>query len=147
MKSKHVPHRFSKEHEDHLEEIGDYMTSPVLNVDSGAFVQEAAQIMQSKHIGALFVKKGDKFVGVLTENDLLRKVVAESLNPATTKVSDIMSEPIHTMDCMEHIEKANQYMSQNKIRHLGVTKNDEIIGILSVKDLVAYYSNPRIRTW
>lgn len=147
MMSKHVPHRFSKEHEDHVEEVGDYMTSPVFNVDSESFVQEAAKIMQSKHIGSLFVKKGDEFIGIITENDLSRKVVAENLDPATTKVSKIMSEPIHTLDCMEHVEKANQMMAQNKIRHLGVTKNDEVIGILSVRDLVAYFANPRMRTW
>ena len=147
MKSKHVPHRFSKEHEDHLEEIGDYMTSPVLNVDSGAFVKEAAQIMQSKHIGSLFVKKGDEFIGIITENDLSHKVVAENLDPATTKVSEIMTSPIHTLDCLEHVDQANQFMAKNKIRHLGVTKNEEIIGILSVRDLVAYFANPRIRTW
>ena len=147
MLSKHVPHRFSKEHEDHLEEIGDYMSSPVLNVDSESFVKEAAQIMLSKHIGSLFVKKGDEFVGIVTENDLSRKVVADNLDPATTKVSEIMAAPIRTLDCKEHVEKANQMMAQNKIRHMGVTKNDEIIGILSVRDLVAYFANPRIRTW
>ncbi len=147
MKSKHVPHRFSKEHEDQLEEIGDYMTSPVLSVDSGASVKDVAQTMLSKHIGSLFVKKGDEFVGIITENDLSRKVVADSLDPATTKVAAIMSEPIHTLDCTEHVEKANQLMAQNKIRHLGVTRNDEIIGILSVRDLVAYFANPRMRTW
>ena len=147
MKSKHVPHRYSKEHEDQLEEIGDYMTSPVLNVGSESFVKEAAQIMQSRHIGSLFVKKGDEFVGIVTENDLSHKVVAESLDPTTTKVSDIMTAPIHTLDCMEHVEKANQLMAQKKIRHLGVTKNDEIVGILSVKDLVSYFANSRMRTW
>ncbi|MCH8312608.1 MAG: CBS domain-containing protein [Nitrospinae bacterium] len=147
MLSKHVPHRYSKEHEDHLEEIGDYMTSPVFNVDSESFVKEAAQIMQSKHIGSLFVKEGDKFVGIITENDLSRKVVADNLDPATTKVSEIMTAPILTLDCIEHVEKANQLMAQNKIRHMGVTKKDEIIGILSVRDLVAYFANPRIRTW
>jgi signal-transduction protein with cAMP-binding, CBS, and nucleotidyltransferase domain len=147
MKSKHVPHRFSKEHEDQLEEVGDYMTSPVISVDSETSVKEVAQIMLSKHIGSLFVKKGDKFTGIITENDLSRKVVADSLDPATTKVSEIMTAPIHTLDCKEHIEKANQLMAQNKIRHLGVTQKDEIIGILSVRDLVAYFSNSRMRTW
>jgi CBS domain-containing protein len=147
MKSKHVPHRFSKEHEDHLEEIGDYMTSPVMSVDSRVSVKEVGQIMLSKHIGSLLVKKGDEFVGIITENDLSSKVVAHSLDPATTKASEIMTAPLHTLDCAEHIEKANQLMAQKKIRHLGVTKNDEIVGILSVRDLVAYFANPRIRTW
>jgi len=147
MKSKHVPHHFSKEHEDHLEEVGDYMTAPVLCVDSEASVKEVAQVMLSKHIGSLFVKKGKEYAGIITENDLSCKVVADSLDPASTKVEKIMSAPIHTLDHKEHVEKANQLMAQNKIRHLGVTKNDEIIGILSVRDLVAYFSNSRIRTW
>lgn len=147
MKSKHVPHRFSKEHEDQLEVIGDYMTSPALSADSEASVKEVAQIMLAKRIGSLFIKKGDEFIGIITENDLSRKVVAESLDPANTKVEKIMTAPIRTLDYTEHVEKANQLMAQNKIRHLGVTKNDKVIGILSVRDLVAYFANPRMRTW
>ena len=88
MKSKHVPHRFSKEHEDQVEEIGDYMTSPVMSVDSEASVKEVAQIMLSKHIGSLLVKKGNEFAGIITENDLSHKVVADSLDPGITLRTD-----------------------------------------------------------
>lgn len=144
---KHETHHFSKEHESQLEEIGDYMTSSVSSIDVESFVKEAAQIMQTRHIGSVFVKENDKFIGIITESDLSRKVVAKSLDPATTKVRKIMTEPVITMDCLENVEKANQLMAQNKIRHLGVTKNGEIIGVLSVKDLVSFYANPRLRTW
>ncbi|MDA0691228.1 MAG: CBS domain-containing protein [Nitrospinae bacterium] len=145
--TRHETHHFSKEHESHLEEIGDYMASPVSSIDHDSTVQEAAQIMQTKHIGSVFVKENDKFVGIITENDLSRKVVAKGLDSETTKVSQIMTEPLVTLDCMEHVAKANQLMAQKKIRHLGITKNGEIIGVLSVKDLVSFYANPRLRTW
>lgn len=144
---KHETHHFSKEHESHLEETGDYMTSPVFSIDAKSFVRDAAQIMLTKHIGSVFVKENNKFVGIITENDLSSKVVAEGLDPETTKVTRIMTEPIVTLDCMEHVEKSNQVMAQKKIRHLGVTKNGEIVGVLSVRDLVAFYANPRMRTW
>ena len=142
-----MTHHFSKQNESQLEEVGDYMVSPVLFIDADSFVQEAAQLMQSKLVGSLFVKNHGKFVGIITENDLSRKVVASNKNPEITKVAEIMTTPIVTMDCLEHVGKANQLMAQKKIRHLGVTKNDEIIGVLSVKDLVSFYANPRLRTW
>lgn len=145
--TRHETHRFSKQHESQLEEIGDYMTTPVLCIDAESFVKEAAQFMQIKRVGSLFVKKNEKFMGIITENDLSRKVVAANRNPETTRVAEIMTEPIVTLDCLEHIEKANQLMAQKNIRHLGVTNNGEIIGALSVKDLVSFYANPRLRTW
>jgi signal-transduction protein with cAMP-binding, CBS, and nucleotidyltransferase domain len=145
--TRHETHHFSKEHESHLEEISDYMTSPVSSIDAESFVKEAAQIMHTKHIGSIFINKNDKFIGIITENDLLRKVVAANLDSETTKVTEIMTEPLVTLDCFEPIAKANQLMAQKKIRHLGVTKNGEIIGVLSVKDLVSFYANPRMRVW
>jgi len=145
--SKHEIHHFSKEQESHLETIGDYMTSPVSGIDAESFVREAAQIMQSEHIGSVFVKENDKFIGIITENDLSRKVVAENLDTETTKVRNIMTEPLISLDCSEHVAKANQMMAQKKIRHLGVTRNREIVGVLSVRDLVSFYANPRMRTW
>lgn len=145
--TKHVTHHFSKEHESHLEEIGDYMTSPVFSVDAESTVQEAANVMHSKHIGSVFVKENNKFIGIITESNLSRKIVAKGLDPKTTKATEIMTEPLVTIDCMEHVEKANQLMAQKKIRHLGVTKNGEVVGVLSVKDLVSFFANPRLRTW
>jgi signal-transduction protein with cAMP-binding, CBS, and nucleotidyltransferase domain len=144
---KHKIHHFSKEQDSKLEEIGDYMASPVSSIDSDSFVKEAAQIMQTKHIGSVLVKEKDKYVGIITENDLSRKVVAANLDSETTKVSQIMTEPLVTLDCFEQVAKANQLMAKNKIRHLGVTRSGEVVGVLSVKDLVSFYANPRMRTW
>ena len=130
------------------EEIGDYMVSPVLSVNLDTTAQEAAQLMESKHVGSLLVKDGETFVGIITETDLTRKIVAQGLQDKNPKVKDIMTTPLQTIDCHEPIVDANQLMANKRIRHIAVTENDEeVVGILSVKDLIHYYANPRIRSW
>ena len=129
------------------EEIGDYMVSPVLSIAPDASTQEAAQLMESKHSGSLLVKDGEKFVGIITETDLARKIVAKGLQDKNPKVSDVMTAPLQTIDCHEPIVDANQLMANKKIRHLAVTENDQVVGVLSVRDLIHYYANPRMRSW
>lgn len=127
------------------EEIADYMVSPVLSVNLDTTAQEAALLMESKHVGSLLVKDGETFVGIITEIDLTRKILARGLKKP--KVSDIMTVPLQTIDCHEPIVDANQLMTNKSIRHLVVTENDEVVGILSAKDLIHYFANPRIRSW
>ena len=126
--------------EEYLEEIGNYMSSPVLSIDSELTVQEGAQQMHARKVGALLVRKGEKYVGILTESDLTRKVVAKGLNLETTMVSAVMTQPIFTMDRYMPVEEAEEFMKNRKIRHLAVTESDDIVGMLSVKDLVSCYS-------
>ena len=123
-----------------MDEIGDYMISTVLSIDVESSVQEAAQYMVSQSIGSVLVKEFDEYVGIVTETDLTRKVLGKGLNPETTRVSEIMTSPILSMDCYLPVEEANRFMHKNKIRHLVVTEEEKIVGILSVKDLVAYFS-------
>ncbi len=129
------------------EEIGDYMVSPVLSIAPDAAAQEAAQLMESKHIGSLLVKEGETFVGIITETDLTRKMLAKGLQDKNPSVRDIMTAPLQTNDCHEPIVDANQLMANKRIRHIAVTENDEVVGMLSVKDLIHYYANPRMRSW
>ncbi len=145
--TKHMTHHYSKDDETHLEAIGDYMTSPVISISPNSSVREAAQLMHAKNIGSLFVEENEEFIGMVTESIISHGIVAEGLEPDTTRVSEVMRRSIPSLDCMESVEEANMFMARNKIRHLGVTKNGKIIGALSVKDLVSFFSNPRIRTW
>ena len=124
------------------EEIGDYMVSPVLSVSPDISAQEAAQLMESKHIGSLLVKDGETFVGIITETDLTRKIIAQGLQDKNPSVREIMTTPLQTIDCHEPIVDANQ-----RIRHIAVTDKDAVVGMLSVKDLIHYYANPRMRSW
>lgn len=124
---------------DTMEELGEFMSSPVLRVDSESSVQEAAILMEANHIGSLIVEKHGDDVGLVSEKEMTQKILAKGGNPEEIEVSDIMV-PIKSMDRYLPIEEANQFMHDQKIRHLAVTEEDKIVGILSVKDLVSYYS-------
>ncbi len=126
--------------EEYLEEIGNYMSSPVKSIDSELTVQEAAQQMHAKNVGSVLVRIHDKYVGILTETDLSQKIVAKGLDPETTMVSSVMTKPILSMDRYMPIIEAEEFMKEKNIRHLAVTEEDKIVGILSVKDLVSCYS-------
>jgi signal-transduction protein with cAMP-binding, CBS, and nucleotidyltransferase domain len=123
-----------------LDEIGGYMNSPVFSIDHDSTVQEAAQYMHASNIGSLLVKEFDNYAGIITETDLSHKVVGQGLNPETTQVTEIMTQPLQTMDRFLPVEEASRFMQKNKIRHLPVTEDGKVVGILSVKDLVAYYA-------
>jgi len=123
------------------------MISPVLSVSPDTPVQEAAQLMESKHIGSLLIKEGENFIGIVTETDLTRKILARGLKDKNPTVREIMTAPLQTIDCHEPIVDANQLMANKRIRHIAVTENEQVVGMLSVKDLIHYYANPRMRSW
>ncbi|MGP0630465.1 CBS domain-containing protein [Nitrospina sp. 32_T5] len=125
---------------DILEEVGNFMSSPVLRIDSDASVQDAAILMEQSHVGSLIIEQYGEDIGILTERDFTQKVLSKGKNPEEIKAAEIMSSPIKSMDRFMPIEEANRYMQKNKIRHLGITDDDKIVGILSIKDLVGYYS-------
>ncbi len=142
---KHKPHRYAKDTERVEEEIGEYMTTPILSIDSQANIHDLTEFMEDKNVGSLLVTEGSEFIGIVTERDLTRKVLRQKLDPETTKVSEIMSSPIMTLDGGRPVTEANQYMADKKIRHLAVTDEGKIVGMLSVKDLVSFFANPRMR--
>ena len=123
-----------------MDEIGDYMISPILSIDLESSVLEAAQFMVAHNIGSVLVKEFEEYVGIVTETDLTRKVLGKGLNAESTPVSEIMTSPILSLDCYLPVEEANRFMHKNKIRHLAITEEEKIVGILSVKDLVSYFS-------
>ncbi|MBC8285508.1 MAG: CBS domain-containing protein [Nitrospinae bacterium] len=142
---KHKTHHFAND-EEHLEEtISEYMTTPVQSVTGETTILEVSQLMAEKNIGSVLVKNGGDYIGIITERDLTRKVIGQGLDPKTTPVTETMSSPLITLEGSEPVTEANQFMAKHKIRHLAVTVEGKISGILSVKDLVAFYANPRLR--
>ena len=123
-----------------MDEIHDYMISPVLSIDIESTVQEVAQFMMAHNIGSVLVKEFEDYVGIVTEKDMTRKALGNGLNAESTLISEIMSSPVLSLDCYLPIEEANRFMHKNKIRHLAVSEENKIVGILSVKDLVAYFA-------
>ncbi len=128
-----------------MDSIGSYMSVPVLSIESDASIQDVAKTMKAKSVGSILIKENEAYIGIVTETDLTHKVLGTGLDPATTSVTEIMTKPVLTLDGFVPVETANKFMAQNKIRHLAVTEEEKIVGMLSVRDLVAFYTNPRLR--
>ncbi|MZH03988.1 MAG: CBS domain-containing protein [Nitrospinae bacterium] len=141
---KHKTHHFAKQ-EKVEETIAEYMSSPVQSVTRDSTIREVSQMMTERNIGSVLVKNGGEYIGIVTERDLTRKVLGKGLDAETTAVTEVMSSPLITLEGTQPVTDANQFMAKNKIRHLAITIEGRIEGIISVKDLVAFYANPRLR--
>ncbi len=99
-------------------------------------VFDALVVMAEYKIGALVVLDGDQLVGVFSERDYAREVILKGRSSKTTQISDVMTHKVLTAPPTDSVEQAMSVMSDNRIRHLPVTQNDKVIGMLSIGDLV-----------
>ncbi len=116
-----------------------YMSSPVRFINADKNCQEALATMYEHNIGALLVKDGHKYVGIITKTDWYHKVLNGDGNQTTSKVSEIMTSPIISIDKEDSLAKASELMNKNKIRHIAIADKGKIVGILSVKDLEKHF--------
>jgi len=116
--------------------IEEIMTEKVCFISEGQSVLEAAGQMEQSKIGSLLVMREDEYVGILTEVDIVRKVVAKGLDPALVWVRDVMSYPLITIEENQSVLDANDLMEQKTVRHLCVTRKGSIVGVVSVRDLI-----------
>jgi len=112
------------------------MSRLLTSVPSGTTIQSAVQNMSEKDIGSLLIQKDDQYIGIITETDMVKKVMAKGLDPKTTLVDDVMSFPVYSIDENESLNTANEQMGEQKIRHLLVTSQEKPVGILSVRNLL-----------
>ena len=101
-----------------------------------ATVYEALQSMAQHNTGALLVLDGDKMVGILSERDCVRKVDLQGKNVKDTRVSDIMTGEVITVGCDQPLEECMSLMIERNIRHLPVYDGSELVGLLSVRDVL-----------
>ncbi len=110
--------------------------SDVYSVTENITVYEAIKIMGEKNIGALLVMEDKKLNGIISERDYARKIVLKGKSSQETNVKDIMTEKVITVLPEDDIEKCMELMSGRKIRHLPVMKNEEVLGVISITDVV-----------
>lgn len=108
-----------------------------VTVDRFASVLDAAREMAGHQIGAVPVLEGDRIVGIFTERDVLVRVVAAGIDPAETKVGDVMSTQPETADIGESYDACLERMQRAHVRHLIVLADGCMAGILSLRDLMA----------
>ena len=122
-----------------MDKIEQFMEESLLSLQPDASVTDAAKLMLEKKVGSLLVSDGSKHLGIVTSTDLSHKVLAQELDPAKTKIADVMAKPLITLDRDQSMKDAYRCMHQHNIRHLAVTENKEVVGVLSVKDFANYY--------
>jgi len=129
------------------QEIEEIMVHDVVTITPENTLHEAARIMGEKHIGSLIVMKYDTPVGIITERDLLREVVAREIDLEKDwlvggvtikeeKVEEIMSYPLNTISLTSSIKEAAQMMIEKKIRRLAVSEHGKVVGIITSADLI-----------
>lgn len=116
--------------------VEDYMSHEVRSIHKDATIKQAGQLLQKYKVGSLIVDDGSRYIGIVTDSDLTRKAVAKGLDPNTTTVAVCMSRSIITIEEDESLSEARVLMKKQGIRHLPVTADATIIGVLSVSDLL-----------
>jgi signal-transduction protein with cAMP-binding, CBS, and nucleotidyltransferase domain len=108
----------------------------IFSVTPGTLVIDAIKMMDEKEVGALLVIKNDKLAGIISERDYTRKVILKNRSSAKTKVSEIMTSSLKTVDPSQSLDECMVIMSHSHIRHLPIVQDGQVIGILSIMDVV-----------
>jgi CBS domain-containing protein len=111
------------------------------SISPEATLAEAAAMMRDTRVGAILVAERGTFIGIISETDLVRKAMAGQLNAAQAKVRAIMSSPVITIEQDRSAHDASDLMAEKGIRHLAVTEDGRIVGIVTVRDLLRYFKN------
>lgn len=120
--------------------------SEVLTVAPDSTVLEAAQLMNARGIGAVPVTEAGALVGIFTERDLMRRVVAETRPPESTSIREVMTPDPLTARPETTVEDCGALMTARRIRHLPVLGPSGLIGIITIGDLLAFQVSEQAAT-
>ena len=124
------------------------MSPNLVKVNPSDSVAEAAKVMEKHRIGCVLVEEDNHIIGIVTERDILGKVVAQEKN-YDIKVKEIMSSPVKSVDVGSSLEEANNLMLREHIRRLLITKDGKPVGIVTLRDIanqLKYYFASKIQS-
>jgi len=116
--------------------VCDAMTKKPVFVSSGTAIEECANLMEKNHVGSLIIKENGNLAGIITEQDIVRKIVAKGINPLSKKVGEYMVKEVVTIDPGNDIYDALVMMRDKNIRHIPVTDKKQLVGLLTLKDIL-----------
>lgn len=119
-----------------LDSVLKHKASQIWSISPDKTVFEAIQTMAEKNIGALLVSDSGKLVGVVSERDYTRKVALKGKSSKETAVREIISTPVITATPSHTVEEGLRLMTENRVRHLPVLDGDQVVGVVSIGDLV-----------
>jgi CBS domain-containing protein len=112
------------------------MSKRIISLCDADTVQRSAEAMTEHGIGCVVISRGEEIFGIVTETDLIRKVLGQGLDPKEVKLESIMSFPAISIDEEAFLEEAYKLMGQNQIRHLLVTSKGHPAGIISARSFM-----------
>ena len=115
--------------------VEDVMTKEVITIDETATIKEAAEIMDKNEISCLIALRKGRAIGIITERDLLKRIIVEAKNPEKTKVGKVMSSPLAVVAVGTDLETALRLMFLKKIKKLPVVNKESILGLVSLTDI------------
>jgi signal-transduction protein with cAMP-binding, CBS, and nucleotidyltransferase domain len=115
----------------------------IISVDSKTKAKEAARLMAEKHIGSLVANRDGLPFGIVTEKDMMGKIVAQGADPSKVTIGEIMTAPLATIDASASLIDAARKMVEKQVKRLVVTEHDKIIGIISQTDVVQHLADFR----
>ena len=118
--------------------VEDIMVEDVITVDSDVPVMEAVKLMNENEIGCLVVTRRGKNVGIITERDLLKRIIAKLRDPTKTKVRQIMTKPLIIVDPDMDLEDATKLMFKRNIKKLPVIEGENLVGLVSLTDIARF---------
>jgi len=121
-------------------QVAEHMTPDVRSVPETASLREAGQLMQKWKTGSLLVTNGQAYVGFITDSALARDVVANGLDPGKTLVKSCVRKPLVAIPGDRPLIDAVRLMKEQATRHLAVAQDGDIIGVISVSNILRYYS-------
>ena len=119
--------------------VAKIMSKQPKTVGPAVSIVSAAKKMKTARVGSLFVKKGKKLIGIVTDTDIVRRAVATSKPLGRLTVEKIMTTPICTIEGSQTVDDAQDMMADLGVRHLAVTQAGEIVGVVSVRDVLMFY--------
>lgn len=118
--------------------IRDAMTSNPRGVETSTPIIEAARLMKSEDVGSVPVLEGERLVGMVTDRDIVLRVVAEGKDPQASTVGEVASKDLVTVDPQQDLDEALRLMAQHQVRRLPVVEEDgRLVGILAQADIAA----------
>jgi len=117
--------------------VEDVMVKEVVTISENASVKEAAGIMNQFEIGSIIAVRKGKAIGIVTERDLLKRVIAEGMDAKKTRVKDIMSSPLIVIAPGTELEEALRLMFEKKIKKLVVVDQKHSVGLVSLTDIAS----------
>ena len=121
-------------------QVADYMSNTIRAVSMDTTLKEVGRLFQERKIGSALVQSGEEYIGCITDTELSREVVGGDVDPSTTTVKTCMREPIIMIESNDSIVEAVRLMKDKATRHLAVTEQGKVIGVVSVSDVLRYYS-------